>query len=577
VTDSVTTGALRGTGAPATIGDSMGGGVVAITVSFISSAGPTVATRRSRRGASLAARLFALQAAVVVIVLAGFATATYLQLQQATDDAAEREMLSIARTLADAPEVRDAVDDPDPSLVLQPLAERVRADTATDFVVVMSPTGQRWSHPNPGMIGQQFIGTIAPAVAGGYVTETYTGTLGPSVRAVAPVRADGGVVALVAAGRRVSAVDADLQRQIPVVAIGGAAALGLAAVGSWLVSRWLRRTTHDLGPAELSRMYEYYDAVLHAVREGLLLLDREGRVQMVNDEARRLLALPDDVAGRPVEALGLPPALGEALAAGTGGSDEIYLTADRIVVVSQAAARWSGRRLGSVVTLRDRTELRELVTELRTVRGVADSLSSQAHEAANQLHTVLALIEMGRAEEALEFATGGPAQRLVDRVVAGIGVPEVAALVLAKAGEAESRGVELVVADGTTVPAGLADPHDLVTIVGNLVDNAIDAAAAPGAPLPRCVRIGAEVVGPDPDGGPPAVVLRVADSGPGVAAADVEHVFGRGWTTKTAAPGRARGIGLALVDRSVRRYGGDVRVSTERGSEFVVRLPLVTS
>src|SRR5262245_4926476 len=135
----------------------MRGGVVAITVSFISSAGPTAAPdqarrRARRRGTSLAARLFALQAAVVVVVLAGFAAATYLQLQQSTEDAAAREMLSIARTLADAPEVRDAVDDPDPSVVLQPLAERVRADTATDFVVVMSPSGQRWSHPNPGII-----------------------------------------------------------------------------------------------------------------------------------------------------------------------------------------------------------------------------------------------------------------------------------------------------------------------------------------------------------------------------------------------------------------------------------------
>ncbi|WP_308258071.1 sensor histidine kinase [Pseudonocardia lacus] len=552
--------------------------MAAITVSFISSAGRAAASTRPRRGPSLAGRLFALQAAVVVVVLAGFTTATWLQLGQATDDATTREMLSIARTLADAPEVRDAVDDPDPSAVLQPLAERVRLDTATDFVVVMSPTGQRWSHPNPELIGERFIGTIGPAADGGFVTETYTGTLGPSVRAVVPVLDRGRVVALVSAGRTLSAVSRELQRQIPVVVGVGAAALGVAAAGSWLVSRWLRRATHDLGPAELSRMYEYYDAVLHAVREGLLLLDGDGRVQMVNDEARRLLALPGDVGGRAVDELGLPPALGAALAAGTGGSDEIYLTADRIVVVSQAAARWSGRRLGSVVTLRDRTELRELVTELRTVRGVADSLSSQAHEAANQLHTVLALIEMGRAEEALEFATGGPAQRLVDGVVAGIGTPELAALVLAKAGEAEARGVELVVADGTALPAGLADPHDLVTIVGNLLDNAIDAAAAPDAPRPRWVRIGAEVVGPGAGvAGAPEVVLRIADSGPGVAAADVERMFGRGWTTKPAVDGRARGIGLALVDRAVRRHGGDVRVSTERGSEFVVRLPLVVT
>jgi two-component system CitB family sensor kinase len=571
---------LRGTGGPVTICDMMAGGVAAITDSFISFARRGVrrnATSRPGRGASLAARLFALQAVVVAVVLGGFATASYLQLGQATDEATGREMLGIARTLADAPEVRAAVGTTDPTVALQPLADQVQRDTATDFVVVMSPDGIRWTHPNRDLIGQRFIGTIATAAAGGFVIETYAGTLGPSVRAVVPVLDGGRVTALVAVGRTVGAVSRDLQRQLPLVLVTSGIALALAAVGSWLISRWLRRRTHGLGPAELSRMYEYYDAVLHAVREGLLLLDRDGRVQLVNEEARRLLALPADPAGRRVDALGLPPALGEALAAGTAGSDEIYLTADRIVVVSQAAARWSGRRLGWVVTLRDRTELRELVTELRTVRGVADSLSTQAHEAANQLHTVLALIEMGRPEEALEFATGGPAQRLVDGVVAGIGVPELAALVLAKAGEAEASGVELVVADGSTLPPGLADPHDLVTIVGNLLDNAIDAAAAPGAPEPRWVRIGAELVGE----GAPGVVLRIADSGPGVPAGDVERVFGRGFTTKPAVDGRTRGIGLALVDRAVRRSGGEVRVSpadgTARGSQFEVRLPLVPS
>jgi two-component system CitB family sensor kinase len=553
----------------------MWGGVAAITVSFISSARSAVrgreaaSPRRRRRGTSLAGRLFALQAVLVAVVLAGFTTAVYVQLGQATDDATTKEMLGIARTMADAPEVREAVLAPDPSAVLQPLAERVRADTATDFVVVMDPTGRRWTHPNPAQIGQQFLGTIADAVQGGVVTETYTGTLGPSVRAVVPVKDDGGrVVALVSVGRKVSAVSEDLQRQIPLVLGMSGAALGVAAAGSWLVSRWLRRRTHGLGPTELTRMYEYYDAVLHAVREGLLLLDRDGRVQLVNEEARRLLALPLDAPGRPVDALGLPPALGAALGAGAAGSDGIHLTADRILVVSQAAARWGGRQVGWVVTLRDHTELRELVTELRTARGVADSLSTQAHEAANQLHTVLSLIELGRAEEALEFATGGPAQRLVDDVLAAVGVPELAALVLAKAGEAEGRGVELAVAAGATLPAGPADPHDLVTIVGNLLDNAIDAAAAPGAPEPRWVRIGAEVTAGD------TVVLRIADSGPGVPADDVERVFGRGWTTKPTLDGRSRGIGLALVERAVRRYGGEVRVA---GSEFEVRLPLVPS
>ena len=269
-----------------------------------------------------------------------------------------------------------------------------------------------------------------------------------------------------------------MTRQLPLLAGTTVAALLVAGAGSWLASRWLRRTTHDLGPAELSRMYEYYDAVLHAVREGLLLLDRAGRLQLLNDEARRLLALPDDAIGRRVDELGLPAALGTALAAGTERGDEIFLTDDRVVVVNQAAARWAGQHLGTVVTLRDHTELRALVSELKTIRGFAEALSAQAHESANQLQTVISLIELGRADEALRFAATelAVAQHLTDVVVGAVGEPELAALVLGKAAEASERGVELRVDDDLEVPAGVADPRDLVTIVGNLLDNAVDAA-----------------------------------------------------------------------------------------------------
>jgi two-component system, CitB family, sensor kinase len=521
-------------------------------------------------GWSLARQLFALQAAIVGIVLTGLAVASWLQLRESERAATAEEMLGIAHTLAASPEVIGALDDPDPTAVLQPLAERVRRDTATDFVVVMTPDGIRYSHPTPEEIGRRFIGTIGPAAAGEMqFTETYTGTLGPSVRAVVPVLDSGRVVALVSVGRSITAVARDLRQQVPLVLGAVAVALLLAAAGSWLVSRWLRRATHDLGPAELARMYEYYDAVLHAVREGLLLLDRGGRVQLVNDEARRLLTLPPDVHGRPVDAIGLPGALGAALADGRARDDEIHLTADRIVVVSQKAARWAGRHLGTVVTLRDHTELRELVSELQTVRGFADSLHAQAHEAANQLHTVISLIELGRAEEALEFATTelAVAQHLTDAVVAGIAVPELAALVVGKAAAAGERGVELRVDEGSCVPPGVADPRDLVTIVGNLLDNAID--AAQGAPAPRWVRFGAGV---DDAAENAAVELRVSDSGPGIAPEDAERAFERGFSTKSQ-DGVGRGLGLALVRRAAQRHGGSVRLGGR--AEFTVRLPLV--
>lgn len=517
------------------------------------------------RAWSLATQLFAIQALIVLVVLVGTGLAALSNAVTANEDAARDEVLGVARALAADPSVLAALDRPDPSTVLQPLAERVRRETATDFVVVMSPTGVRYSHPDPARIGQTFLGTIEPATRGGVVVEVFTGTLGPSVRAVVPVQDGGQVRGLVAVGRTVARVSEEMTRQLPILVGTTAVALLIAATGSWGASRWLRRTTHDLGPRELSRMYEYYDAVLHAVREGLLLLDRQGRIQLVNDEARRLLDLPADVLGQRVDEAGLPGALGAALADGGELTDEIFVTGERVVVVNQAGAHWDGQHLGTVVTLRDHTELRALAGELATIRGFADALGAQAHESANQLHTVVSLIELGRAEQALDFATRRLAdtQQLTDLVLGGVGEPAVAALVLGKHAEAAERGVELQVAEDLDLPAGVADARDLVTIVGNLVDNAVDAAVA--GDEPRWVRLDAYAAGDD-------VCLQVADSGRGVP--DVDRVFDRGWSTKRAADRpQGRGLGLALVAQAVRRHGGTVTVANEGGAVFTVRLP----
>jgi len=521
---------------------------------------------------SLATQLFAIQAVVILVVLLGCGIAAYSQAAAANSAAAQDEVLGVAHAVAAAPNVPAGLAAPDPSAALQPFAEQVRRDTGTDFVVIMTVDGLRFTHPTPSEIGGRFRGTIAPAARGESFTETFTGTLGPSVRAVAPVRVDGQVRALVAVGQSVTRVSAELSRQVPILLGTTVVALLLAGLGSWLASRWLRRTTHDLGPAELSRMYEFYDAVLHAVREGLLLLDRDGRLRLINDEARRLLGLSDAMLGRRIDEVALPEALGTALLAGVERADEIFLAEDRIVVVNQAAARWNGRRLGTVVTLRDHTELRALVSELKTIRGFAEALSAQAHESANQLHTVVSLIELGRPEQALAFATTELAvtQHLTDTVVGGVGEPEVAALVLGKAAEAGERGVDLMVADDVQLPAGLADPRDLITIVGNLLDNAIDAALDGGEP--RWVRFGARVLPADSEHAEPGLQLRVADSGPGVPPEAAQRLFQRGYSTKPTDRVLGRGIGLALVAQAAHRYGGCVDVTNEAGAVFTVSL-----
>ncbi|MFJ8197232.1 ATP-binding protein [Streptomyces sp. NPDC096152] len=522
------------------------------------------------RPRSLAGQLFAMQAVLLALVVAGYALFTYVSDRGQAEEAARRQATAVARSIADAPSVRAAIGTSDPTALLQPYALKVQHDTGVDFVTIMNPQGIRWTHPQRSEIGKRFLGTISRAQRGETFTETYTGTLGPSVRAVTPVTADGHVVGLVSAGIKVTAISQRVQVTALLAVAAGVLALG--AIGTYVINARLRRHTHGMNAAELSRMHDYHQAALHAVREGLLMLDARYRVALINDGGRELLGVPreKDVVGTSVADLGLPVPLTGALLASEPRVDEVHLTSSRVLVVNTSPVS-GGERRGTVVTLRDVTELQSLMGELDSERGFVQALRSQAHEAANRLHTVVSLIELGRAEEAADFATAELelAQALTDQVVAAVSEPVLAALLLGKTAQANERGVELVVSPDSGLDDGLLPEalpaRDLVTILGNLVDNAVDAARGG---LPARVTVTARTEGAE-------LLLRVTDTGAGVDPAHADLVFQRGFSTKPAGPD-GRGLGLALVRQAVHRHGGTLSVAEaeEGGAVFEVRLPL---
>ncbi|MFD9027104.1 ATP-binding protein [Streptomyces parvulus] len=527
----------------------------------------TPPVRRRRLG--LPRRVFSQVLLMQLAIAAGvavLATGLFLApLGDQLDDQAMRRALAIAQTTA-RPQVaaelrstRPAADGP-----VQREAERIRKTTRAEYVVIMDRQGVRWSHTDPERIGEVVSTDPGQALAGRDVMEIDDGTLGRSARGKVPLRdADGAIVGAVSVGIAYDSVRARLIHAIPGLFAYAGGALAVGALAAWLISRRIQRQTRDLAFSDIAGLLAEREAMLHGIREGVVALDRGGRVRLLNDEAQRLLGLGAETVGRsPDEALG-PGRTADVLAGRVTGTDLLTVRGPRVLV----ANRMPTDDGGAVATLRDRTELEQLGRELDSTRGLIDALRAQDHEHANRMHTLLGLLELEMYDDAVDFVgeVVGDHRVTAEQITERIGDPLLAALLVGKATVAAERGVALWVSDRTRLPDRLVDPRGLVTVVGNLVDNALDAAA--GGPHAR-VEVELRAEGR-------AVTLRVRDTGPGVPAEERELVFTAGWSTKEPPAHRQRGIGLSLVRRLAERQGGSATVDAAYGggAEFVVVLP----
>ncbi|MCZ2403503.1 sensor histidine kinase [Paenarthrobacter sp. Z7-10] len=547
---------------------------------------------------SIARRLFVGQLVFLLALTAVVGTAAVLDSRDRLYGQAEERMAAIATTIADSPLVLQAAGSSDPSALLQPYARAVMAGARVDFITIMATDRTRWTHPTPSEIGKKYIGSIDQALAGRTYTEITAGTLGPSVRAIVPVRdAAGKVQALVAVGMAVTNLQVALNGRLPAILELALALLLGGSLASWLLGRYLARVTLGWGPERLGQLFVYYESVLHSVRDGLVLVDRNGELVMYNDQAAELLGIAAPVENQSsprLEALNLPDSLDALLRSGRTARDEIHLTDTRLLVVSQEPARSpeampagsraafspadeastppEGKfrkarrpRIGTVTMLQDHTALMELADELRSTRTLTDALRAQTHEHANRIHTLVSLLELGRTAQALEFATADLqlSQQLADEVVSSVDEPVVGALLMGKMSQASERGIELRVNTEAVPSPAVLSAHDAVTILGNLIDNAMDAAAE--GQEPRWVEVAIRSTAD-------SLVLEVSDSGSGIDLDEAQKVLAHGYSTKKGER-HGRGIGLALVRQSVQRLGGELRISQRQGAVFTITLP----
>lgn len=527
---------------------------------------------------------------IITVILAAF---SYAQTHQTVYAVERGNVLATAHLIAGEDRIREGFVAEDPTAALQPLTTELAAQAEVDWVTFFGTDYSRVAHRDPAQNGTRYPDDLTEVLAGRDQVDTVaTGPAGLSLRALVPVLAPAGegteVVGIVGVGHRVPELDIAVAAQIPRLFLGMGLIALLGLLGAALVGRYLDRTTHGLGPEELAHRFALLDTALHNVSEGMVLVGRDGELKLYNDRAAELLSLPPlgrTVRGEPgvtrLTDLDLPEPLAGLMVSGRDARDELFTVPGRILVVNQHPTRSTGSRAvsgsGTVVTLYDRTEVQDMNRQLEITQSLTDALRAQTHEHGNRLHTVLSLLELGRLDEARGLLTtgvaagtgpAGPAAAAQPGPLGPTGEPAVQALLAAKAAQARERGVRMDYRLELDSPTGFST-QDLVTILGNLVDNALDAAAHPTLRAPdRWVEVEAHT---DSEW----LILQVADGGPGPAPEDRERMFELGYSTKPAGPA-GRGLGLALVRQTVIGLGGTVELALDSGTVLTVELPLPT-
>ncbi len=520
---------------------------------------------------TLARQYLVLQFLIVLVVLFAVGAMTLTQEARAIERTEGRRALGAAENLAKQGLVRDRVEVAEPrgDAALAAAAETTRLVSNSSMVAVARLDGKVLVSSNPALVGQALPFDQHGAEAG----RSWSGLVDVEgismVAALVPILngQTGDIIGVVAIGRKYPSRWERLTAAAPnlLTYLGVASVLGL--LGSWTLARLVKRQTLGMEPTEIAALVEHREALVHGVKEGVIALDQQQRITVVNDSARELLGLPADCVGHELSQCGLNARSYEILTQGEAGPDRLAIVGGRVLAFNRMPLTLRGDTIGTVTTMRDRTELSSLEEELGTTRATTDTLRAQTHEFANQLHVISGLLHLEQYAEVQHFVHGVRATRtrIYDDVTARIEDPSVAALIIAKTSLAAERTIELELDESSRVgPLSDAVSRDLTTIVGNLVDNAFDALDSVATGTARRVTVAIHEVDDE-------IRAVVRDSGPGVAPVCQAQVFRQGFSTKPAAGG-GRGFGLALTRAICRRRGGDVTVHNDHGAVFTAVL-----
>lgn len=519
------------------------------------------------RRLTLAGQFLTLQLVVIALVLAMVAAISIHQSTQEFRDVRGRQMQSIAEYVANLSVVRSEVTAPDATRVLAHAVNQAENLSGADRVSVAKPNGVVVASSDPTLVGRHAaLGSSRVQEGRGWRGDVEDEGTRYAEGHTPVLNDDGTLIALVLAADSYPSLWQRLSTAAPDLALFLGIGAVLCLLGSWLLSRLVRRRTRGLEPHEIATLADHREALLHSIGDGVIAVGRDRRVTVINDSACALLAISRASVGRPVDELGLPIHVVDILTSERAAQDEVVVVGDRVLVLNQRSASSAGEGIGAVTTMRDRTELVAMRSQLSSNLAITDTLRGQTHEFANQLHTISGLVQLGEYDEVTALVGTLTRRRaeISDHITGRITDKAVAALLIAKTSVANEAGVQLDLDQESNLPAlNSAVSADVTTILGNLVDNAVDACRA--QPDPRVEVLVAERGS--------RIHLDVHDNGPGVPDEMRESIFVRGFSTKSDDT-RVRGIGLPLVKLICSQRAGTVIVEDDAGARFVVDIAI---
>ena len=481
--------------------------------------------------------------------------------------------LSVAQTITNMPAIKDAFHQRNPSAIIQPIVEQIRKQVGAEFIVVGNRDEVRYSHPNPKRIGEKMVGGDNGRVfKGKSVISESTGTLGPSLRGKAPIIESGKIIGVVSVGYLQTDIEKEVAKIRKKIFIATFIILLGGLLSALLISLNIKRAIFGLEPKEIAWMYQEKHAILESIHEGIIAIDTNGRMTVVNETAHKILQIPNDILlrGKRIEDVIEYTHLLEVVKTGIAEYDkEIMIHGDVFLANRVPILNIKGEVIGAVASLRSKSELSKLLQELSHVKAYAEGLRAQTHEYSNRLYTILGLIQLGSYKEAIDFISKevDVAQGFIRFLMSEIPDPILAGFILGKISLASEMKLDFTVDRGSSfrdVPSAI-NRDSLVTIIGNLINNAFEAVLENNNTEKR-VTLFLSDLGKE-------LIIEVEDNGKGITEGNDDRIFQEGFTTKNK--NTNAGIGLSLVKEAIKTLGGSITFSSHigKGTIFTVAIP----